>query len=202
MCRPLWFLVTAGLLLAADAPRDEAAMKDLERMQGDWAADSYVQDGMEVPRDDAQALFRTVKGNAYTVFRFSKAIGKGTFTLDATKRPRAIEARPAAAKGAAPPPVLGIYELDGDTLKLCFAAPGKERPAAFTSPPGSGHVLSVWKREKKEPGRQNPSSRRTEPSKPHAGASGFDEPASPVSSGSPNAPRPVRAPRRRGSASS
>ena len=53
MCRPLWFLVTAGLLLAADAPRDEAAQKDLERMQGDWAADSYVQDGMKVPPDDA-----------------------------------------------------------------------------------------------------------------------------------------------------
>jgi uncharacterized protein (TIGR03067 family) len=148
MRRPLLFLLTAGLLLAADAAPDEAARKDLERMQGDWAADSYVQDGMKVPPDDAQALFRTVKGNAYTVFRFNKAIGKGTFTLDATKRPRALDARPTAGKGAASP-LLGIYELDGDTLKLCFAPPGKERPAAFTSPPGSGHVLSVWKREKK-----------------------------------------------------
>jgi uncharacterized protein (TIGR03067 family) len=148
MCPKLWVLVAAGLLLAADAPRDEAAKKDLERMQGDWAADSYVQDGVEVPRDDAQSLFRTVKGNGYTVFRFNKAIGKGTFTLDATKRPRAIDARPAAGKGEAPP-ILGIYELDGDTLKLCFAMPGKERPAAFTSRPGSGHVLTVWRREKK-----------------------------------------------------
>jgi uncharacterized protein (TIGR03067 family) len=26
---------------------------------------------------------------------------------------------------------LGIYELDGDTVKFCFAAPGKDRPTAL-----------------------------------------------------------------------
>jgi uncharacterized protein (TIGR03067 family) len=94
--------------------------------------------------DDAQALFRTVKGNAYTVARFKRVLGKGTIKLDAAKKPKAIDAYPAGRDK----PLLGIYEFDGDKLKLCFAAPGKERPAAFTSAEGSGHTLTVWVREK------------------------------------------------------
>jgi uncharacterized protein (TIGR03067 family) len=141
-------LLAAGVLVAAEAPRDEASRKDLEKMQGDWAATSYVRDGQKLPDDDAQALFRTVKGNAYTVFRYSKVIGKGTFTLDATKKPRAIDALPAGGPpGAKPLP--GIYEWDGDGYKVCFAPPGQDRPTTFTAAAGSGHTLTVWVREKK-----------------------------------------------------
>ena len=43
---------------------------------------------------------------------------------------------------------LGIYELSGDTYRSCFATEGKPRPTAFTSEPGSGNVLWVFKREK------------------------------------------------------
>jgi len=41
----------------------------------------------------------------------------------------------------------GIYELEGDTVKFCFSAPGAERPADFMSKPGDRRTLSVWKRE-------------------------------------------------------
>jgi uncharacterized protein (TIGR03067 family) len=137
-----------AVLLVAAAPADDAAKKDLDRMQGDWAAESYVADGMALPDDDAQALFRTVKGDEYSVARYTKTIGKGRFTLDASKKPCCIDALSAAApKGSKP--ILGIYELNGDTFRMCFAAPGKDRPTAFESKPGSGWTLVVWKREKK-----------------------------------------------------
>jgi uncharacterized protein (TIGR03067 family) len=137
----LLVLLALGALVADDAPTD------VEKMQGDWAAASMVSDGTRLPDDDAQALFRTIKGDKYTVFRFDRAIGKGTFKVDATKTPRAIDALPDSAGGKGKP-LLGIYRIEGDKLELCFAAPGKERPTAFESREGSGHTLSVWTREK------------------------------------------------------
>jgi uncharacterized protein (TIGR03067 family) len=144
MTRAVLLLLAAGALAAADAPAD-AAKKDLERMQGDWAADSYVTDGMKLPDDDAQAYFRTIQGDTYTVSRYKRVLGKGTIRLDAAQTPKAIDALPAGRDK----PLLGIYELAGERMKLCFAGPGKERPKAFTSEGGSGHTLTVWVREKK-----------------------------------------------------
>jgi len=137
-----------GLLLAADPPSGEANQKDLERLQGDWAAVSMTRDGQKVPDDDAQSLFRNVKGDQYTVFLFKKAIGKGSFKLDATAKPKAIDFLPASAP-AKSQPLLGIDEFDGDTWKVCYAPSGKEWPKEFAAKEGSGHTLAVWEPEKK-----------------------------------------------------
>jgi uncharacterized protein (TIGR03067 family) len=145
MNRRLLVVILAGFLVAADQPAADPGKKDLELMQGDWAAVSYIRDGQKLPDDDAQALFRTVKGNEYTVYQFRKAIGQGTFTLDATKKPRTIDAMPKGQTQA----MRGIYEVDSKTLKLCFAPAGKDRPKDFTAKEGSGHAVTVWEREKK-----------------------------------------------------
>jgi uncharacterized protein (TIGR03067 family) len=139
-------LVGALALLAAEGG-DDASRKDLAAMQGDWQCLAMTVDGQVVPDDDAQGLFRTVKGDQYTVSRYDKAIGKGTIKLDATKSPKEVDATPAGPAGKAGP-MKGIYEVGPDTLKLCFARPGKDRPKDFTSKAGAGHTLTVWTREK------------------------------------------------------
>jgi uncharacterized protein (TIGR03067 family) len=145
-------------LLAAATPGtpgaalDDASRKDREQMQGDWAAVSYVRDGMPLPDDDAQALFRTVKGSEYTVFHFRRSIGRGTFTLDATQTPHTIDYRPAPRPGQpadSVKPLLGIYEWDGEKLRTCVAPPGRGRPSGFASTEENGFTLAVWEREKK-----------------------------------------------------
>jgi uncharacterized protein (TIGR03067 family) len=144
MGRYLLVPLAVALLGAAD----DANKKDLLAMQGDWGAASQVVDGHKAGDDEAQILFRTVKDDTYTVLLFDKPLGKGTFTIDATKKPKTIDARPATAAKAAPP-LLGIYEIDGDVFRACFAASGKERLKDFECKAGSGHTLTVWKREKK-----------------------------------------------------
>jgi uncharacterized protein (TIGR03067 family) len=44
--------------------------------------------------------------------------------------------------------MLGIYEISGDTLKVCFDPEGKKRPTQFKSASGS-QTLVVHKRVKK-----------------------------------------------------
>jgi uncharacterized protein (TIGR03067 family) len=133
------------MLIAAGPADGDATKKDLEKMQGDWAAASMVVDGTKLSDDEAQCLFRTVKGDHYTVYHFNKEIGKGALAIDATKKPKTIDATPAGKAK----PLRGIYELEGDRLKVCFAPPGKDRPTDFEAKEGSGHTLTVWEREKK-----------------------------------------------------
>ena len=147
MMRSVVLVLALSLLAGAEAAKEDESKKDQEAIQGDWAQQSMVVDGAKVPDDEAQALFRSMKDNKYTIYQFKKVIGKGTFKLDASRKPKTIDATTTA--GGRSLTLLGVYELDGDSLKLCFAPPGKPRPSDFTSKKGSEHRLSVWEREKK-----------------------------------------------------
>lgn len=72
----------------------------------------------------------------------------GTQKLDPSKSPKTIDMTLTEGpnKGAV---MLGIYEIDGDTLKACFDPQGKKRPTEFKSAPGSAHFLNIHKRIRK-----------------------------------------------------
>lgn len=143
-----FFALASGFCLAAEPAKNDANQADLKKLQGDWAMVSMTRDGTAFPEGDAQALFRTVKGDRYTVFRYEKPVSEGMFVIDATKKPKTIDfligAKPDKSK-----PMHGIYEFDGAKLRFCYAPVGKERPAAFTSTEGSGLTITVWEPEKK-----------------------------------------------------
>jgi uncharacterized protein (TIGR03067 family) len=136
------------LVLALTASDDEANKKDLEKMQSDWVMASMVRDSEKIPDLDAQALFRSMKGNEYTVYRFDREAGKGTFKLQADQKPKKIDFYPANAPDKSKP-MLGIYEFDGERLRFCLAPPGQPRPTEFASKQGQMRTLAVWEREKK-----------------------------------------------------
>ena len=89
-------------------------------------------------------LTRVIKGDQYTLLREGKEVFKGTIKVDPSKSPKAIDAKQVSSDKAA----LGIYQLDGDTQKICLASPGRARPTEFSSEQGSGQTLTVWKRKK------------------------------------------------------
>ena len=147
--KPQVVLVLLMMLLGADDGKNDPNKADLDKMQGDWAASVYVRDGQALADDDAQALFRTVKGSQYTLFHFDKPLGKGAIKLDATQHPKTIDAWPGDPPDKTKA-LLGIYEFDRpDRYKVCFAGPGGARPKDFVSKEGSGHTFTVWEREKK-----------------------------------------------------
>jgi uncharacterized protein (TIGR03067 family) len=138
--------VIAALAASATPPKDQAAA-EMAKMQGDWVMASMIRDGEKIPDEDVQALFRKVTGDHYVVFRFQDKAGEGTFKLDPSKTPKGIDfyiAGPAGKK-----PMLGIYELTENRLRMCYGPIGAPRPTKFTSEAGEKQTLVVWEKEKK-----------------------------------------------------
>src|SRR4051812_49311423 len=98
-----WLTVTlaVGLLTAGVAGGD--SKKDLEKFQGTWELSSSEKDGKKL----ATGTTRVIKGNKYTLKNKDKEIGTGTFKLDASASPRAIDVTRTGGK-----PMLGIYAFD------------------------------------------------------------------------------------------
>jgi uncharacterized protein (TIGR03067 family) len=134
-------------LIGADN-KEDAVKKEMKKQEGDWVLVSSFSDGKKLPAEVVKAMRRTIKGNKFTVTRMGETVASGTFTVDPTKKPKTIDVKRATGPDK-DKPMLGIYELDGDNYKVCFAPPGKERPTKFFSKAGTGHVLSVWKRANK-----------------------------------------------------
>ena len=126
----------------------EAAKKDLSQLQGEWSMASGSRDGQALPDDMLKNSKRVCKGDETTVVVGGQLLMKAKFTLDPSKKPKSIDYRITGGANAGKTQ-LGIYELDGDTLKFCFSTPGKDRPADFATKAGDGRTSSVWKREKK-----------------------------------------------------
>jgi uncharacterized protein (TIGR03067 family) len=135
----------AGCLLggAEDAGREEKG-----RLEGEWSMVSGEIDGQPLPAEYVKGAKRVARDGETTVMIGGRLFMKAHYTIDLGKKPKAIDyaMTDGPTKGKTQ---LGIYELDGDTVKFCFAAPGKERPKEFTTAEGSGRTLSVWKRTKK-----------------------------------------------------
>lgn len=134
-----------SLVAAEDNP---AVKKDMDQLQGEWSMVSGTADGQPMPEEMRKQMKRVCKGDEITVTTGGQMFLKARVIIDPTKKPKTIdyEMTDGFTKGKKQ---LGIYELDGDTFKSCFGAPGAERPKDFTSKTGDKHTSSVWKREKK-----------------------------------------------------
>ena len=137
----------AATVLSGWAEEKEAAKKDLAQLQGEWTMVSGSADGQAMPDEMLKEMKRVCKGDETTTTMNGQVFMKAKITLDPSKKPKTIdyEMTEGFTKGKKQ---LGIYELDGDTFKSCFAGPGAERPTEFSSKPGDRRTLSVWKRVK------------------------------------------------------
>ena len=104
-------VMAAGLLLAADKPKDDAK-GDKDKFQGSWKVVSGEHDGVTLPEEKTKELTVTFQDDKVTIRVGDKTEPEQTFKLDPAKKPREIDVTPHAK---------GIYELKGDDLKIRFA---------------------------------------------------------------------------------
>jgi uncharacterized protein (TIGR03067 family) len=146
MRRNVLVVLAVGLLIAAN--QDDAVKKELDKLRGTWTYESFEQEGQRMTREQLKDLAITFTGDKYNVKQGDKIIQAGIQKVDPAKKPKTLDIAITEGDGKGET-LLGIYELEGDTLKYCLAASGKERPADFKAAAGSGRFAGVLKREKK-----------------------------------------------------
>jgi uncharacterized protein (TIGR03067 family) len=139
--------LAAGLLLAANGP-DDAAKKEMASFQGTWVITAAEKDGQPLGADQLADYKLTIEGDKRTSKKGDEVVSQSTYKLDPKQNPKAIDI--AITEGPLKDKVLpGIYEIDGDTQKICIALIGRDRPKNFSTEAGNGHLLQVFKREKR-----------------------------------------------------
>jgi uncharacterized protein (TIGR03067 family) len=122
----------------------EAAQRDLRLLQGRWQAVSIEHDGsQERPQG---GLHWMIRADRYEVWIGNQNLETNQFTLDPTKRPRTLEMRHVIS-GSQAPRITGIYELQGNVLKVCYDLTGQGYPKEFTAPQGARRISYVFRRQ-------------------------------------------------------
>jgi uncharacterized protein (TIGR03067 family) len=125
--------------------RDEGAVTKPSgegELVGEWEMVNAWQEGQALDPRMVKTARRITTATHTTTYFGKQVFLNATYTTDATRRPKAIDL---VNRGK---PQLGIYEVEGDTMRICFAPPGKPRPADFESRPGDGNTAAEWRRVK------------------------------------------------------
>lgn len=137
---------------------------DLDRLQGNWRV-VKIEDGSGTPppAEVVKEMWFAIKGDKMTPRRgLTLAQPPATIKIDPRAKPKAINLlgfgqKPVESPAGGQPkmvpnpdPVPGIYELDGDELRLCLAGPGapKDRPKEFKALDKQRQALLVLRRIK------------------------------------------------------
>jgi uncharacterized protein (TIGR03067 family) len=140
-------VLAAGSLIGFD--NQDAAKKDLARLEGVWSFARVEVDGTKQPDVPfATHKMMITKAGEYAIVQGPR-VTRGTIKLDPAHTPKHYDVTISTGPKRNTT-VLGIYELSDDTWKVCLPFGGNERPAALASAPGSGLLFFTFKREKQE----------------------------------------------------
>lgn len=133
--------------MAADPPKADDAAKELKRLQGTWEMVGLEVNGEEVPAKKLAGTTLTIRGDKY-ITKVKDTAREVTFKLDPKSEPKAIDMYfPDGVEAAKLSK--GIYQVDGDTLKVCrHQMPGEDRPRSFVTSAGTNLFVVTWKRKK------------------------------------------------------
>jgi uncharacterized protein (TIGR03067 family) len=138
--------VATGSRLSGERPQEKVTA-DMDKLIGTWICIAGAIDGKPIPEETAKQLRLVLTKSTYTTLRGDQTLFESTYSLDPAASPKTIDIVGTEGENAGKA-AQGIYEVEGDDLRLCYTMPGRDRPRAFDSKPGSGAYNIVWKRSK------------------------------------------------------
>ena len=135
-------LAVTTLLFSQNTRADDA-----KAIEGTWKVESAEAGGKKIESEDLMTLVVKITGARYEV-RIKDKVDAGTLALDEKQTPKTMDATDTEGDDVGKV-VKAIYELNGDTLRVCYPLDGGERPKEFATKEGSPVLLVTYKREKK-----------------------------------------------------
>lgn len=139
----VFFLAICSFGISQD--QKDKTMEELKKLEGTWTVEKAELGGADFPEELRKSVKLIMKGNTYKVTVGANE-DEGTSKIDLDKKPKTMDITGTKGPNAGKT-ILAIYELSGDTLKVCYALEG-ERPTEFKSPSGTSTFLATYKREK------------------------------------------------------
>jgi uncharacterized protein (TIGR03067 family) len=140
---PRAFALAVSMLVFSAAARGD----DLKAMEGTWKVESAEAEGQKIESEDLKELMVKIAGDRYDL-KIKDKTDAGTLKLDETQKPKTLDGTDTEGDDVGKV-TKAIYELSGDTLKVCYALNGGERPKELATSAGSSLLLITYKREKK-----------------------------------------------------
>jgi uncharacterized protein (TIGR03067 family) len=136
------FVTTIAILISVGAARadDAADLKDT------WKPTEGKHAGEPLSKDLIDSITLTLTDGMYQV-KVAGLDESGTVKIDATKTPKTMDIVATEGKNKGRK-VLAIYDLTGDTLKVCYDVQGGPRPVGFESTAENKMLLVIYKRKK------------------------------------------------------
>ena len=133
--------LTAGLqAFAADS------LNDAKTVQGSWKPVTAELAGQPMSAALVKTISLKLDNGKYEVF-VGEHPDRGTYTIDAGSNPKTmtITGTEGPNHGRTFP---AIYEIKGDTLRICYDLSGAKRPSKFETLPGTKLYLVTYSRKK------------------------------------------------------
>lgn len=159
------YLCVLGIIFAADTFAQDAAKRELDKVQGRWRVVAAEQDGQSIPKEEIEKPVQApplpsgkqetpwlrdrilIKGNRITVGDPNGSALYLTIAFEPMAKATTVDLLLGSSLGDVVH--RGIYSLKGDELTICCAKAGKDRPTKLTAEKGSGWTLLVLNREKR-----------------------------------------------------
>lgn len=117
----------------------------LDDLQGTWQVLAIENSGDALPSDDVASARLSLQKNSYELSNKDGSL-RGTFSADLSKTPWQMQIRPEGS-GDDGFLIKGIFELQDGQLRVCYGAPGGERPTEFTTAKSDRTLLTCKRKQ-------------------------------------------------------
>jgi uncharacterized protein (TIGR03067 family) len=137
----------AGATSKPVAPEGDGGKDDLKKFQGTWKIVDVEYDGGREMAAEAKHYKWVFQGDKYTILHDDKPAETWLVKLNSNRSPKTIDSSANIIKGVVGRKLTGIYEISGNTLRICYDLTGHGQPDDFRAAKGSRRVYYTFQRQ-------------------------------------------------------